>query len=74
MRTQQQCYNSMANKRVNNYCWFTLCNHRAMVTTLLGMALANTGVLPPHPPELAAVYKFLLPLAIPMMLLSANLT
>jgi uncharacterized membrane protein len=37
------------------------------------MALANLGYLPPHPPEVDVVFKFLLPLAIPMLLLSANL-
>lgn len=45
----------------------------ALVATLAGMALANTGYLPPHPPEAAAVFKYLLPLAIPMLLLSADL-
>ena len=37
------------------------------------MALANFGYLPPHPPEVDIVFKFILPLAIPMLLLSANL-
>lgn len=37
------------------------------------MALANIGVLPPGAPELHVVYKYLLPLAIPMLLFSANL-
>lgn len=30
-------------------------------------------MLPPHPPELNVVYGFVLPLAIPMLLFSANL-
>ncbi len=52
----------------------TVCtNRRALVATLLGMAMANLGVLPSHPPELNVVYKFILPLAIPMLLFSADL-
>ena len=38
----------------------------ALVATLAGMALANGGYLPPHPPEANVVFKFLL-------LLSADL-
>lgn len=38
-----------------------------------GMALANLGYLPPHPPEVNHVFKYILPLAIPMLLLSANI-
>ncbi|KAG2435054.1 hypothetical protein HYH02_012051 [Chlamydomonas schloesseri] len=45
----------------------------ALVSTLAGMLLANTGVLPPGAPELHVVYKFLLPLAIPMLLFAADL-
>ncbi|KAG2485644.1 hypothetical protein HYH03_015616 [Edaphochlamys debaryana] len=45
----------------------------ALVATLAGMLLANTGVLPPGAPELHVVYKFLLPLAIPMLLFAADL-
>eukprot|EP00195_Chlamydomonas_chlamydogama_P010083 CAMPEP_0202915942 /NCGR_PEP_ID=MMETSP1392-20130828/67146_1 /ASSEMBLY_ACC=CAM_ASM_000868 /TAXON_ID=225041 /ORGANISM="Chlamydomonas chlamydogama, Strain SAG 11-48b" /LENGTH=157 /DNA_ID=CAMNT_0049608155 /DNA_START=316 /DNA_END=787 /DNA_ORIENTATION=+ len=45
----------------------------ALVATLAGMALANTGVLPPGAPELHAVYKYILPLAIPMLLFSADI-
>jgi uncharacterized membrane protein len=37
------------------------------------MALANCGYLPPHPPEVDIVFKYILPLAIPMLLLSANM-
>lgn len=35
--------------------------------------MANVGVLPQGAPELGVVYKFILPLAIPMLLFSANL-
>jgi len=45
----------------------------ALVATLAGMALANTGVLPAHAPELSVVYKYVLPLAIPLLLFSADL-
>ncbi|KAF5841251.1 hypothetical protein DUNSADRAFT_13705 [Dunaliella salina] len=45
----------------------------ALVATLSGMLLANIGVLPPGPKEMHVVYKFLLPLAIPMLLFSADL-
>lgn len=48
-------------------------HNRALVATLAGMALANTGVLPPGAPELHAVYKYVLPLAIPMLLFSADI-
>ena len=44
----------------------------ALVATLAGMALANCGYLPPHPPEVNHVFKFILPLAIPMLLYSAD--
>ena len=37
------------------------------------MLMANVGVLPYGAPELGVVYKFILPLAIPMLLFSANL-
>lgn len=48
----------------------------ALVATLAGMALANCGYLPASthgPPEATVVFKYLLPLAIPMLLLSADL-
>ncbi|GLC33754.1 hypothetical protein PLESTB_000112100 [Pleodorina starrii] len=45
----------------------------ALVSTLAGMLLANVGLLPPSAPELHTVYKYLLPLAIPMLLFAADL-
>ncbi|GBG00384.1 hypothetical protein Rsub_13136 [Raphidocelis subcapitata] len=46
----------------------------ALVATLAGMALANGGYLPAHgAPELGVVFKHILPLAVPMLLLSADL-
>lgn len=38
------------------------------------MFLANAGYLPPHPAEADIVFKYILPLAIPLLLLSANIT
>lgn len=46
---------------------------RALVATLAGMALANCGYLPPHCKELKMVFDYILPLAIPMLLYSADL-
>jgi hypothetical protein len=43
------------------------------VATLAGMALANFGYLPPECKELKIVFNYLLPLAIPMLLFSADL-
>ncbi|GIL68447.1 hypothetical protein Vafri_21724 [Volvox africanus] len=45
----------------------------ALVSTLAGMFLVNVGLLPPGAPELHTVYKYLLPLAIPMLLFAADL-
>lgn len=45
----------------------------ALVATLAGMFLANVGILPPGAHELEVVYKFMLPLAIPLLLFSADL-
>ncbi|GIL89103.1 hypothetical protein Vretifemale_16972 [Volvox reticuliferus] len=45
----------------------------ALVSTLAGMFLANVGLLPAGAPELHTVYKYLLPLAIPMLLFAADL-
>uniref|UniRef100_A0A383V839 DUF819 domain-containing protein n=1 Tax=Tetradesmus obliquus TaxID=3088 RepID=A0A383V839_TETOB len=45
----------------------------ALVATLAGMFLANAGYMPPHPPEADTVFKFLLPLAVPLLLLGANM-
>jgi uncharacterized membrane protein len=43
------------------------------VATLAGMALANCGYLPADCKELRVVFDYLLPLAIPMLLFSADL-
>ncbi|GAX86288.1 hypothetical protein CEUSTIGMA_g13700.t1 [Chlamydomonas eustigma] len=45
----------------------------ALVATLAGMVAVNVGMLPTNAPELKIVYKFILPLAIPLLLFSANL-
>lgn len=38
------------------------------------MALANLGYITPHPKEADIVFKYILPLAIPLLLLSANIS
>lgn len=43
------------------------------MATLIGLALSNLGVIPCEAPEYAVVNKMLLPLAIPMLLFSADL-
>ena len=43
------------------------------VATLCGLALSNCGVIPYDAPQYAVVNGYLLPLAIPMLLFSANL-
>lgn len=45
----------------------------ALVATLTGMAFSNLGLIPAHATEYHIVNKFLLPLAIPMLLYAANL-
>lgn len=45
----------------------------ALIATLAGMALANIGYMAPHPPQARVVFAYVLPLAIPMLLLSADL-
>lgn len=44
-----------------------------LVTTLAGMAFVNLGIIPHGAAEVAVVFKFLLPLAIPMLLFGADL-
>lgn len=45
----------------------------ALVATLIGLALSNLGVIPCDALEYDIVNKYLLPLAVPMLLLSADL-
>ncbi|GAQ88782.1 hypothetical protein KFL_004590040 [Klebsormidium nitens] len=44
-----------------------------LVSTLIGLALSNLGVLPAAAPAYAVVNKFLLPLAVPLLLFSADI-
>jgi len=44
-----------------------------LVTMFFALVLVNTGVLPPDAPMYGAVNKFLVPLAVPMLLLGADL-
>jgi hypothetical protein len=39
-----------------------IMTHRALMATLIGMVMANIGVLPAGAPELSVVYKYILPL------------
>jgi uncharacterized membrane protein len=50
-----------------------LCECRALVATLLGLLMSNLGLIPCDAPQYSAVNKMLLPLAIPMLLFSADL-
>lgn len=44
-----------------------------MLSTLFALVLANTGVIPNHAPAYDVVIAFLLPLAVPLLLLTADL-
>jgi hypothetical protein len=46
---------------------------RALVATLLGLLMSNLGLIPCDAPQYSVVNKMLLPLAIPMLLFSADL-
>jgi uncharacterized membrane protein len=43
------------------------------VSTLIGLALSNLGVIPAVAPAYTVVNKFLLPLAVPLLLFSADI-
>ena len=45
----------------------------ALCSTLCGMLFANVGILPSSSQEIHLVFKYILPLAIPLLLLQANL-
>ena len=45
----------------------------ALVATLVGLALSNIGLIPCDAVEYGIVNQWLLPLAVPMLLLSADL-
>jgi uncharacterized membrane protein len=45
----------------------------ALCSTLCGMFFANIGILPANAKEVHLVFKFILPLAIPLLLFQANL-
>ena len=44
-----------------------------LISTLCALVLANTGVIPHSAPAFAVVNKFILPLAIPLLLFTADL-
>jgi len=43
------------------------------VATLLGLLLSNFGAIPSNAPQYGVVNKFLLPLAVPLLLFTADL-
>jgi uncharacterized membrane protein len=45
----------------------------ALVSTLVGLAASNLGILPHDAPAYSIVLEFLLPLTIPLLLFGANL-
>lgn len=45
----------------------------ALVATLVGLFLSNIGIIPFDSPEYNVVNRYLLPLAVPLLLLSADL-
>ncbi|XP_019258215.1 PREDICTED: uncharacterized protein LOC109236484 isoform X2 [Nicotiana attenuata] len=45
----------------------------ALVSTLVGLTSSNMGIIPYEAPAYSAVYKYLLPLTIPLLLFRANL-
>ena len=47
--------------------------YRALVATLIGLLMSNFGLIPFDAAQYAVVNKMLLPLAIPMLLFSADL-
>ena len=48
--------------------------YRPMVSTLVGILLSNSGVIPCNSPTVyGLINKYMLPLAIPMLLFSADL-
>ena len=56
----------------STHCEMILC--RPMVSTLVGILLSNAGVIPCNSPTVyGLVNKYMLPLAIPLLLLTADL-
>lgn len=45
----------------------------ALVSTLVGLAASNAGIIPYEAPAYSVVMEFLLPLAIPLLLFRADL-
>lgn len=64
--------------------WYEICTRSektkigsmvsgALVSTLVGLAASNLGILPHDAPAYSVVLEFLLPLTIPLLLFGANL-
>lgn len=52
---------------------FKRIHDRPLVATLLGLLLSNFGAIPSNAPQYGVVNKFLLPLAVPLLLFTADL-
>ena len=53
--------------------WGSKLGGAPLISTLCALVLANTGVIPHSAPAFAVVNKFILPLAIPLLLFTADL-
>ncbi len=51
----------------------TTVTHRPLVSTLAGLVLSNLGLISPNAIEYSIVNKYLLTMAVPLLLLSADL-
>lgn len=59
---------------MHNMCIELLLYGRPMVSTLIGILLSNTGIIPCNSPAVyGLINKYMLPLAIPMLLFTADL-
>ena len=57
----------------NKQRWGAKVGGASLLSTLLALVLANVGVIPNAAPAYTIVIKFLLPLAVPLLLLTADL-
>ena len=57
----------------NKQRWGAKLGGASLISALLALALSNFGVIPNHAPAYDAVVAFLLPLAVPLLLLTADL-
>ena len=57
----------------NKQRWGAKLGGASLISALLALALSNFGVIPNHAPAYDAIVAFLLPLAVPLLLLTADL-